>query len=268
MEVIMKTLRIKMIVSILLLISVSLYGQSFSDISNAFDMDTRAPDVSTWCIEQGDYFMPGQELLLTFYLWEDNLLSVELGYSVEIGGDIQVLQILPYPEPAIITIPEVPHTSFARLYIIAKDIYGHETFAPIPDEGYFNIGPHVHSIDVPVGWSGISNPMFPVDPDVGDILADVTNDVVILQDMENVYWPGGNVFTLLNWEIFKGYLIKAQNPFGIDLEGTSMNKCMWYGWTFPEGWELFSVPGKCDLDAQQFFEWNLWSSIIIKEAAG
>jgi|GEM_PF-3003430 len=264
----MKTIKTQIALLIMLLASAGVWGQYFSDVSNAFDMDTKVPYVSSWCIEEGSYFMPGQEIIITFSLSEGNFLSVELGFSDVEGGDIQILQTLPYPEPAFITIPEVPYTAFAKFYIIAKDTYGHENYYPIPYEGYFNIGPHIQSVDVPVGWSGISNPMFPVDSYVGNILANVMNDVVILQDMENVYWPGGNVYTLSNWEIFKGYLIKAQTPFSVDLEGTSMNNCIWYGLTFPEGWFLFSVPGKCDLDAQQFFDWNLWTSEIIKEAAG
>jgi hypothetical protein len=267
MEVMMKKINRHIILLIAMLSFATVNGQYFSAKSNTFGVDTYAPHVLSSCIEQGSYFLPGQEIYLDFYISEANLTTVELGISLEEKADIQILGPLPYPGPAFITIPEVSPTPFARLYIIAKDSFGHETYHALPEEGYFNIGPHLQTIDVPAGWSGISNPYIPADPNIDNILADVIDDVVILQNLEGVYWPGGNVYTLNTWEVFKGYLIKAENAFTIDLEGTSL-ECFWYGFTFPAGWGLFSIPGNCDIDAQQFFDWNLYTSEIIKEAAG
>ncbi len=263
----MRKIKRHIILLIAMLSFATVNGQYFSAKSNTFDVDTFVPHVYCSCIEQGNYYLPGQEIYLEYFISEANLTTVELGISLEEKADIQVLGPLDYPGPVYITIPEVPPTAFAKLYIIAKDSYGHENYYALPQDGYFNIGPHVQTIDVPAGWSGISNPYIPADPNIGNILADVIDDVVILQDMEGVYWPGGNVYTLNTWEVFDGYLIKAENPFTLELEGTSL-ECFWYGFTFPAGWGLFSVPGTCDIDAQQFFDWMLYSSEIIKEAAG
>lgn len=255
--------------ALIMLTSICVSGQYFSEMSDAFNVDTDPPDPSCWCIAEGDYLMPGQEVYLEYSMWgEENFLSLELGFSSEEDGDMIILGELPFPGPANITVPEVDPTPFARFYLIGKDTYGHIGIEQIPYEGYFNVGAAETIIDVPAGWSGISNPYFPVDPSINNILADHLDDVIIMQDMENVFWPGGNLFTLTDWEIFKGYLIKAENPYTLTLEGTSMNQCIWYGFTMPEGWGLFSVAGNCDLDAQMFFDWNLWTSVMIKEAAG
>ncbi len=254
---------------IIMLTSMCVSGQYFSEMSDLFNVDTDPPDPSCWCIAEGDYLMPGQEVYLDYSMWgEENFLSLELGFSSEEDGDMIILGELPFPGPAYINVPEVDPTPFARFYLIGKDTYGHIGIEQIPYEGYFNIGATETILNVPAGWSGVSNPYFPVDPSINNILADHLDDVIIMQDMENVFWPGGNLFTLTDWEIFKGYLIKSENPFTMTLEGTSMNQCIWYGFTMPEGWGLFSVAGNCDLDAQMFFDWNLWTSVMIKEAAG
>nr|NQU91049.1 T9SS type A sorting domain-containing protein [Bacteroidota bacterium] len=243
-----------------------MHGQYFSEFSNSFPMDTKIPSVSNWCPFAGDYYLPGQEIYLEYDIWESNLTSVELGFSSTEGGNIQVLQTLPFEGPVTITLPNVS-TSFAKLYIIAKDAYGHVNYHGIPNDGYLNFGAATQTLNLPAGWSGISLAYVPLDPDPVVIFADIISDIIILQDLEHIYWPGGNVFTLSAWDIFDGYVIKTNNPATIDVQGTSLECDDMWG-EVPEGWGLIPIVAGCDLDAENFFWWNLWSSVIIKEACG
>ena len=125
-------------------------------------MDTKNPSVSNWCPFDGDYYLPGQEIYLGYDIWENNLTTVELGFSSEEGGgDIQILQVLPADGPVYITLPNV-ETSFAKLYIIANDAFGHETYHPIPFEGYLTLGAATQTLELPGGWAGISSAYYPL----------------------------------------------------------------------------------------------------------
>ena len=244
----------------------SVSAQYFSGYSNFFNMDTKNPSVSAWCPEAGSYYLPGQFIYLSYAVYENNLTSLALWYSSEEGGGgMQMLMNLPSEGPLEVQLPMIP-TFFAKLYIIADDSFGHQTVQPIPSEGYFTIGTATQTIEVPQGWSGISSAYIPVDPTISNIFSDVIDDVIIFQDFENVFWPGGNVYTLTQWDVFSGYIIKAENPFILEIEGTSLDCDQ--GGSISEGWDILPIIAECDLDAVNFFSWNLWSSVIIKEVAG
>ncbi len=247
------------------LLSIPLSAQYFSEESNEFNIDTKIPNVSNWCPEAGVYYLPGQEIYLNYTIYENNLTTVELGFSSEENGAVQVLQTLPPTGPVNVTIPNVP-TTFARLYIIAKDSYGHVNNYPIPWEGYFNIGAATQTLFIPQGWSGISLAYVPVNNDLSSMFADYMGNISVIQDLQNIFWPGGGVFTLNEWDVFQGYFIHANTTFTAQIEGSS-TACDQWGY-IPEGWGLIPIIAECDLDAENFFWWNLWSSQIIKEAAG
>jgi hypothetical protein len=164
-----------------------------------------------------------------------------------------------------ITVPDVL-TSSARFYLIASDSYGHQNYFGIPNEGYFNIGAATQTVDIPQGWSGLSSAIVPMDNSLSGIFSNYLDNVIIVQDLEKVFWPGGNVFTLTNWDVFQGYMVKSVAPFLMEFTGSSI-ECAQYA-SIPEGWGLIPVVGPCDIDAAGFMNMYLWSSEIIKEAAG
>jgi len=76
-------------------------------------------------------------------------------------------------------------------------------------------------ICMPAGWSGISSYFIPDNPQLESVFADlnVQNKVVIMLGENGIYWPGQNINTLGNWDVYKGYKIKM-NEFGcIKIEG-------------------------------------------------
>jgi len=240
-------------------------GQYFSAMSNWFPMDTDVPNVSNWCPQEGTVYLPGQQVFLDYYIYDNNLTTVQLGFSSEINGDTLIIGTLPETGPTTITIPQVV-TSTAKLYIIASDSFGHVNYFPVPEYGYFGIGTAAQEVSIPQGWSGLSSVYVPQDTEIGNIFGENLDDVIIVQDLENIFWPGGNVFTLNNWEVMQGYLIKTQNAFDMNFEGSSPECNVSAG--IEEGWDLIPIVAPCDIDAESFMNWYLWSSDMIKEAAG
>ncbi len=250
---------------ICLFVSNAVMGQYFSTYSNWFSMDTKMPFVSNWCPQEGTVYLPGQEVFLDYYIMERNLTTVQLGFSSEIDGDTLIIASLPANGPTTITIPQV-ETSTAKLYIVVSDSYGHVTYHPVPEFGYFGIGTAAQQVSVPQGWSGLSSVYVPQSPEIGNIFGENIDDVIIIQDLENIYWPGGNVFTLNEWDVMQGYLIKTENGFEMNFEGSTPQCDVSAG--IDEGWDLIPIVAPCDIDAENFMNWYLWSSDMIKEAAG
>jgi hypothetical protein len=240
-------------------------AQYFSAMSNMFIFDTKVPYISNWCPEAGTVYLPGQEVYLDYYLSEGNLTSLQLGFSSEINGEITILGNLPPEGQATITIPDVV-TSYGKLYIIAHDSFGHVNNYEVPSDGYLTIGVGVQPVSLSPGWRGISSYYVPMDSQVGNMFGDNLDDIVIIQDLQNVFWPGGNLYSLEEWDVMQGYLIKTLNPFSMNFEGSTPQCNEWA--SIDEGWDIIPIIADCDIDAQNFMSWYLWSSVIIKEAAG
>ena len=58
------------------------------------------------------------------------------------------------------------------------------------------------------GWSMISSNVTPYDPELSNLLASVSPNMVLMKDVSGaVYWPAQNITTLDEWGIKNGYLI-------------------------------------------------------------
>jgi hypothetical protein len=64
----------------------------------------------------------------------------------------------------------------------------------------------------------------------------------------------------------QGYVIKTLNPFTVNFQGSTPQCNEWAN--IDEGWDIIPIIADCDIEAQSFMSWYLWSSVIIKEVAG
>ncbi len=113
------------------------------------------------------------------------------------------------------------------------------------------------------GWSGISSYLLPVDPAVEEILAPVINELVIMQNLTGMYWPGQGINTLGNWNTHSGYQIKMSGEIQLTISGTvETNTTL----NLFEGWNLIPVIATCGVDVAELFAGT--SVVMVREVAG
>ncbi len=73
------------------------------------------------------------------------------------------------------------------------------------------------------GWTGISSNVIPEgSAAMEDVLADITEDMVILIGAEGIFWPGQALNTIGAWDTYKGYKIKFGNEVTFEFEGQAL----------------------------------------------
>ncbi|NCA85511.1 MAG: hypothetical protein EOM83_08050 [Clostridia bacterium] len=77
-----------------------------------------------------------------------------------------------------------------------------------------------HTITIPEGWSGLSTFLLPFQTQLSEIFATTAQHIEVMFDLEGrLFWPEQGVNTIVSWDTFEGYLIKAKEPFQIKLGG-------------------------------------------------
>ncbi len=93
------------------------------------------------------------------------------------------------------------------------------------------------------GWSGISISVNPVPQDVEDILAPISDKVVIIYNFNGAFWPGQSYNTLGDWDVSSGYIIKVNDDAFLGVSGTEITSNTVY---LSQGWNLIPVYSQVD----------------------
>ncbi len=116
---------------------------------------------------------------------------------------------------------------------------------------------------LPPGWSGISTPKSPWNPDVETIVQPIEPYLTILQNQSGIYWPGQNINTLGIWDVESGYLIKISQYVGINIACSRESIA---ALEVNNGWNLIPVLSENPADVATVFSGT--DVNIVKEAAG
>jgi len=113
------------------------------------------------------------------------------------------------------------------------------------------------------GWAGISSYLVPVDSSVEEMLAPVINELIILQNQIEMYWPGQGINTIGNWDSHSGYKIKMSGDIQLTITGIpELNTTL----NLFAGWNLIPVISQCNTDVADLF--NGSSIVVVKEIGG
>lgn len=115
---------------------------------------------------------------------------------------------------------------------------------------------------IPAGWSGISTWIDPQNPNLEDMFAPVIDELVILQSMQDSWWPAENVNTIGNWDYLQGYKIKVTNEVTLNIPGNTGGQSL----DLDAGWNLIPVLSSCNVDVESLFQGT--GVIMVKEVAG
>lgn len=121
----------------------------------------------------------------------------------------------------------------------------------------------IHTINIPQGWSGLSSYIIPQNSSVVAIFQPIINNLIILESQTAMYWPGGGVNTIVNWNTHDGYMIKVSKPVQLTFTGAlEQNQTL----QINAGWNLIPVLSECEVNVATLFAGK--DLIIVKEVAG
>ncbi len=119
-------------------------------------------------------------------------------------------------------------------------------------------------LNIPMGWSGVSSYLDPLNKGMDGIFAPYQNELIILASMDGFYFPGQGINTLGNWDYQSGYQIKAEDDFELSITGAKIQNPEI---DLAEGWNLVPVLSACEVDVENLFS-DISSLQIVKEVAG
>jgi uncharacterized protein (TIGR02145 family) len=123
----------------------------------------------------------------------------------------------------------------------------------------------LQTIVVPAGWSGISSFVIPDTPAVETIFAPVVDDMVILQNLDGMYWPYAGVNTIGNWNDMSGYQVKMEFAQQVTFTGAMQDNLTA---NLEDGWNYLPVLNPCDNFSEDLFSEISGNLQIVKEVAG
>lgn len=124
-----------------------------------------------------------------------------------------------------------------------------------------------NSIFITAGWSGISSytmpDLFPAL--ITSVMSPVSDEMVIIQDMQKMYYPDAGINTLLLWKYSSGYKIKMNGDAVLPMNGCpEADKSVDLNTT----WNLMPVLSECAVPVADFFDPVVDQIILVKEIGG
>jgi len=121
------------------------------------------------------------------------------------------------------------------------------------------------NIAVNPGWSGISSYQNLTNPDVENLMAPLGINFQILLDLQHVYWPAGNINTIVNWNPNQGYIIKSDQNASIPFSGIPVTDKVV---DLLAGWNILPVLSSCEVNTASLFSSVGTNLTIVKDVAG
>gem|GEM_PF-712013 len=118
---------------------------------------------------------------------------------------------------------------------------------------------------LPAGWSGFSSFQNVSTPLITDMFASLDGNLVILNDFENVYWPGAGINTFSGWNNREGVQIKLDEEAELKIYGqaTDDNEL-----TLSEGWQYLPVLSPGNVSVMDVFGQIMAKLKVIKDIGG
>lgn len=146
----------------------------------------------------------------------------------------------------------------------AETVFAFDHDAGIPvfaSPGAINFSTPGQGILVSSGWQGISSFTNLANPSVESAMSMLVNDLVVMQDFSNLYFPLYGINTIGDWNMDKGYQLKLDNKRYTVLYGEmATDRTV----SLVEGWNGMPVLSECAVEAATLFA-GLAELIFVKE---
>jgi len=134
------------------------------------------------------------------------------------------------------------------------------------DNIYITVVPasNQQSITLQNGWNGVSSYINPTDPSIETILFNHANSFMVLVDpYGNLFYPGEDINTIVNWDNQSGYSIKTNQQIEVVFYGELFqDKSV----SLNEGWNIIPGLSECDVSVVDLLAGI--SNNVIKEVGG
>lgn len=122
-----------------------------------------------------------------------------------------------------------------------------------------------NNIVIPQGWSGLSSYTPPVSAVITNVMSPIINELVVIQNMTSMYYPGIGVNTMYVWSPTKGYKIKVTEDVELPMPGcTNSTKTV----SLVKTWNMIPVISSCNVMLTDVFNPIMNKVTVIKEIAG
>jgi uncharacterized protein (TIGR02145 family) len=115
------------------------------------------------------------------------------------------------------------------------------------------------------GWNSISGFVVPSDPAVVSMFAPLQNNLVVMQNLEALYWPSQGLNTIVNFDNTSGYAIKLTENASFDYCGDAFAATTIQ---LDAGWNYLPVLSSCDVDAMMLFEGIIDDIVYVQDLIG
>ncbi|MDD4748074.1 MAG: M28 family peptidase [Salinivirgaceae bacterium] len=108
----------------------------------------------------------------------------------------------------------------------------------------------IQPVRVYAGWSGISSYLLPFQSQMSEVLQPISNNLIIVQDETDSYYPSQSVNTVGSWNAEKGYKIKVANNSYLRIAGSSIeNQTI----NISAGWNILPIVSSCPVECSALF---------------
>jgi hypothetical protein len=115
------------------------------------------------------------------------------------------------------------------------------------------------------GWNSFSSYVVPSQPEVATLFAPMINQLTILRNLTQVYWPDQGINTIGNLNNNSGYVLKTKANVEFEVcgfENASRNLSL------SAGWHYLPVLSECDVNSMDLFGDFLSDIVIVQELIG
>ncbi len=114
------------------------------------------------------------------------------------------------------------------------------------------------------GWNSLSSYRLPDDTNIEALMSQINDELVIMQTMTEVYFPGGGLNTIVDWESQSAYKIKVTEDVSLNITGIiEQNKTL----QLEAGWNLIPVLSDQPVNVEALFADVIADVVVIKEIA-
>lgn len=134
-----------------------------------------------------------------------------------------------------------------------------------PDQDFTGYDLDVQSFDIPPGWSGISSYIEPLNDSVTEIFESIEDELIILRQGENSYWPAFDINTIGTWNSHYGYTINMVSSMTLTMSGFLDPD---HTVEILPGWSTIPVISMIPVSTSDLFEPLEDTIVMAKEVAG
>lgn len=120
-------------------------------------------------------------------------------------------------------------------------------------------------VSFPAGWSSLSTYLNPVDTDLTVLFAEISDELIILINGSEMFFPSQGINTIDDFDPQAGYSIKLSDPAELTISGEiQTDKTL----DLPAGWSYLPVINQCETSVLTLFGSAISELVMIKEIAG